>query len=90
VNAAILIKDLLAALAAEGKTILYSSHVLDVVEKVCNRALIIHQGALIAEGTTEELKASTHRSTLEEVFRTLTGADHASPGVSKIVAGLRT
>jgi ABC-2 type transport system ATP-binding protein len=90
VNAAILIKDLLAALAAEGKTILYSSHVLDVVEKVCNRALIIHQGALIAEGTTEELKATTHRSTLEEVFRTLTGADHASPGVSKIVAGLRT
>jgi ABC-2 type transport system ATP-binding protein len=89
VNAAILIKDLIAALAADGKTILYSSHVLDVVEKVCNRAIIIHKGRLIAEGTAEELKASTNRSTLEEVFRTLTGSDEANPGVAKLVAGLR-
>src|SRR5512142_1423342 len=79
VNAAILIKDLLAALAADGKTILYSSHVLDVVEKVCNRALIIHKGRLIAEGATAELKASTNRSTLEEVFRVLTGSEQANP-----------
>jgi ABC-2 type transport system ATP-binding protein len=90
VNAAILIKDLIAALAAEGKTILYSSHVLDVVEKVCHRALIVHQGRLIAEGTTEELKALAQRSSLEDVFRTLTGSDRANPGVAKLVAGLRS
>ena len=54
VNAAIMIKDLIAALASEGKTILYSSHVLDVVEKVCQRVLIIHQGNLIADGTVED------------------------------------
>jgi len=90
VNAAILIKDLLAALAADGKTILYSSHVLDVVEKVCNRALIIHKGRLIAEGATADLKASTNRSTLEEVFRVLTGSEQANPGVARIVAGLRS
>lgn len=89
VNAAILIKDLIAALAADGKTILYSSHVLDVVEKVCTRALIIHKGSLVAQGTTEELKAATHRSTLEDVFRAITGADGANPGVAKIAAGLR-
>jgi ABC-2 type transport system ATP-binding protein len=88
VNAAILIKDLIAALAAAGKTILYSSHVLDVVEKVCNRALIIHRGRLIAQGETEELKRSTGRATLEEVFRALTGSDHGNPGVAKIVAAL--
>jgi len=51
VNAAIMVKDLIAALASDGKTILYSSHVLDVVEKVCDRALIIHKGNLIADGT---------------------------------------
>ena len=72
VNAAILIKDLLAALAADGKTILYSSHVLDVVERICDRVLIIHQGALIADGSSDSLKASTHESTLEDVFRNLT------------------
>jgi ABC-2 type transport system ATP-binding protein len=89
VNAAMMIKDLLAALAAEGKTILYSSHVLDVVEKVCRRALIIHHGALIAEGAPEELKASTGRATLEEVFRKLTGAPEENPGVARIVEALR-
>lgn len=89
VSAAIMIKDLLAALAADGKTILYSSHVLDVVEKICNRALIIHKGHLIAQGTVEDLKSSTGQSTLEDVFRSLTGSAGTNPGVSAIVASLR-
>lgn len=89
VHAAILIKDLIAALAADGKTILYSSHVLDVVEKVCDRVLIIHQGALIADGTPGELKASTQQGTLEDVFRKLTDSAQADPGISRIVASLR-
>jgi ABC-2 type transport system ATP-binding protein len=89
VSAAIMIKDLLAALAADGKTILYSSHVLDVVEKICDRALIIHKGHLIAEGTVEELKSSTGQTTLEDVFRRLTGSAGTNPGVSTIVASLR-
>jgi ABC-2 type transport system ATP-binding protein len=90
VNAAIMIKDLIAALAAEGKTILYSSHVLDVVEKVCDRVLIINKGSLIAEGAPEELKASTGRATLEDVFRGLTGSAGADPGISRIMAALRS
>ncbi|HVX66524.1 MAG TPA: ABC transporter ATP-binding protein [Bryobacteraceae bacterium] len=89
VDAAIMIKDLLAALAADGKTILYSSHVLDVVEKVCDRVLILHHGTLIADSTAEELKASTHRDTLEEVFRVLTHSTGADPGVARIVAALK-
>ena len=89
VNAAILIKDLIAALAADGKTILYSSHVLDVVEKVCDRVLIIHQGSLIADGTAEELETATGQTTLEDVFRKLTCAEAVAPGVSRIVESLR-
>ena len=88
VNAAILIKDLIAALAAAGKTILYSSHVLDVVEKVCDRVLIINKGSVIADSTPRELKASAHASTLEEVFRILTRAADVDPGVSRIVAAI--
>jgi len=88
VNAAIMIKDLIAALAAAGKTILYSSHVLDVVEKVCNRVIIIHQGKVIADGTSESLKASTHEATLEDVFRNLTDSASVDPGVARIVAAL--
>ncbi|MGE5645694.1 MAG: ABC transporter ATP-binding protein [Acidobacteriota bacterium] len=90
VNASIMVKDLIAALAAEGKTILYSSHVLDVVEKVCDRVLIIHKGSLIADGTIENLKSSTERGTLEDVFRRLTNAESAAPGVSRIVSTLRS
>ena len=88
VNAAVMIKDLIAALAARGKTILYSSHVLDVVEKVCDRVLIIDKGRLIAAGTAEELRAATGQSALEDVFRKLTGSEGVDPGVSRIMAAL--
>ena len=90
VNASIMIKDLIAALAASGKTILYSSHVLDVVEKVCNRVLIIHKGNLIADSTSAELKALTQQSTLEDVFRKLTCSDRMNPGILRIVEALRS
>jgi ABC-2 type transport system ATP-binding protein len=88
VNAAIMVKDLIAALAAEGKTILYSSHILDVVERICDRVLIIQQGNLIADGSLESLKTSTQRSTLEDVFRQLTHTED-SPNVAGIIEGLR-
>jgi ABC-2 type transport system ATP-binding protein len=89
VNAAILVKDLIAALAADGKTILYSSHVLDVVEKVCDRVLIIHKGRLLADSTPESLKSSTRQATLEDVFRQLTNSDATNTGVARIVEALR-
>jgi ABC-type Na+ transport system ATPase subunit NatA len=60
------------------------------VEKICDRALIVHQGRLIAEGTVENLKASTGQATLEDVFRSLTGTAGTNSGVAAIVASLRT
>lgn len=89
VNAAILIKDLIAALASQGKTILYSSHVLDVVEKVCQRVLIMHEGNLIAAGTPDNLKASAKETTLEDVFRKMTSSAVVDPGISRILSVLR-
>ena len=90
VNASILIKELLAALAEEGKTILYCSHVLEVVEQVCDRVLIIHEGELVADGTLESLRASTHQARLEDIFRKLTDSAKVAPGVSRIMAALRS
>ena len=89
VNAGLMVRDLVAALAAEGKAILYSSHVLDVVERVCDRALIIHEGHLIADGSLDDLKASTERGSLEDVFRQLTNTEGTMSGVSGIIEGLR-
>ena len=79
-----------AALASDGKTILYSSHVLDVVEKVRARVVIIHEGNLIADGTPEHLKSSTQQFSLEDVFRKLTRSESVDPGISRIVAALRS
>jgi ABC-2 type transport system ATP-binding protein len=90
VNSAVLVKDLLAALAADGKAILYSSHVLDVVERVCNRVIVIHQGRLIADDSPEALKESTGQPTLEDVFRYLTHASSVEPGVARIIQSLRS
>ncbi len=90
VDSSVLVKDLLAALASEGKAVLYSSHVLDVVEKVCDRALIIHGGNLVADGTLESLKNSAQESSLENAFRKLTHSDGSDAGVSRIVEALRS
>lgn len=71
-NAARLIKDLVWGLAQRGKTFLYCSHVLDVVERLCDRVIILHRGQIIADGPTAELVASAKRGALETVFHELT------------------
>jgi ABC-2 type transport system ATP-binding protein len=72
-NAARIIKDLLVGLAERGKTILFCSHMLEVVERLCSRVLILHEGQLVADGPPAQLMAQAKRGTLEEVFRSLTG-----------------
>jgi ABC-2 type transport system ATP-binding protein len=72
-NAAVGFKALIQTLAREGKTIVYSSHILDVVERVCHRVLIIDKGKLLVDGKPEELVAAHHAETLEQLFTQLTG-----------------
>jgi ABC-2 type transport system ATP-binding protein len=71
-NAAVGFKALIQTLAREGKTIVYSSHILDVVERVCDRVIIIDKGRLIVDGKPDELVASHHAGTLERLFTQLT------------------
>lgn len=71
-NAALLLKRLLQNLAKEGKTIFYCSHILDVVENLCDRVVILSQGRVVADGSVGELKAMTQRPSLEAVFSALT------------------
>ena len=72
-NAVILVKEILGQLKNAGKTIFYSSHIMDVVEKISDRIIIINQGEVIADGTFESLKASAHKGSLENIFTALTG-----------------
>ena len=74
-NAAVGFKALIQMLAREGKAIVYSSHILDVVERVCDRVLIIDKGKLLLDGAPDELVARHGSGTLERLFTQLTGGD---------------
>jgi ABC-2 type transport system ATP-binding protein len=72
-NAAVGFKALIQTLAREGKTIIYSSHILDVVERVCDRVIIIDKGRLLLDGVPDQLVAARGAGTLERLFTELTG-----------------
>jgi ABC-2 type transport system ATP-binding protein len=74
-NAAVGFKALIQTLAKEGKTIVYSSHILDVVERVCTRVIIIDKGKLLLDGRPDELVAAHNAGTLERLFTQLTGGE---------------
>jgi sodium transport system ATP-binding protein len=63
---------------AEGKTVIFSSHVMSEVEKLCDRIGIIHNGQLLREGTLAELRAQSNLHDLEEIFvQTVSSIDTA-------------
>jgi ABC-2 type transport system ATP-binding protein len=73
-RAALMVKDLIKGLADRaGKTIFICSHILPLVEELCDRIGIIDQGRLIALGTIDEIIDKTGMMTLEEAFIALTG-----------------
>ena len=72
-KAAFEVKELMRALCDEGGAIFFSTHVLEVAEKICDRIAIIKKGALIKSGKTDEVIGD---ESLEEVFLELEG-EHA-------------
>ncbi|KYK32968.1 MAG: ABC transporter ATP-binding protein [Theionarchaea archaeon] len=73
-RAALMVKDLIKGLAEKaGRTIFICSHLLPIVEELCDRIGIINQGNLIALGTVNDIIAQTGSTTLEEAFITITG-----------------
>ena len=66
------VKDLLLSHVAKGGTVILTTHILEVAERLAQRIGIIRQGRLIAEGTLEELRERTSGASLEDVFLQLT------------------
>jgi len=66
-----LFKDLLVLLAREGKAILYISHVLEVVERVCDRVIVLAKGKVVADAAPRDLTRLMELPTLESVFAQL-------------------
>jgi len=90
-TAGLVLRHLIPILAARGKTILYCSHVLDHVERLCADVVVLHHGGIVAQGPVSQLRAMTERnSSLEEVIAQLvTSVDPArTAGEIADVSGL--
>jgi ABC-2 type transport system ATP-binding protein len=80
-NSVMIFKEIMTQLAAQGKTIFYSSHIMDVVEKISSRIILLHDGKIAADGTFEELKEQNTEGSLEQIFNQLTGfSEHKELG----------
>jgi ABC-2 type transport system ATP-binding protein len=77
VTSTLVLRHLVGALARRGKAVLYSSHVLELVEKACERVIVIHRGRIVADDRVDALRALMRGSSLEQVFSQL--ALHADP-----------
>ena len=66
------VKDLLVARVAQGNTVILTTHILEIAERLAQRISIIRGGRIIAQGTLDELRGGTTGATLEDVFLQLT------------------
>ncbi|AAO35244.1 ABC transporter ATP-binding protein [Clostridium tetani] len=72
-NSVLVFKEVLSKLASEGKTIFYSSHIMEVVEKISSRIILLNNGQIAADDTFEELKKKNMEGSLEQIFNQITG-----------------
>jgi ABC-2 type transport system ATP-binding protein len=75
-NAVLVIEEILQELRNRGKTIFYSSHIMDVVQKLSDRIILLNAGTVVADGTFKQLQADQDTS-LQQLFNEMTGfAEH--------------
>jgi ABC-2 type transport system ATP-binding protein len=86
-NSVTVFKEVLASLADQGKTIFYSSHIMEVVEKISDRIILLSDGRVAADGSLEDLRKQNHEASLETLFTDLTGfTDHESQAARFVAA----
>jgi ABC-2 type transport system ATP-binding protein len=85
VNASMILRSLLGSFARRGKMVLYSSHVLEVVEKVCDTVLILNKGQVVAHDSVAHLRDLLSKSSLEGVFTQLTQGEDADLTAARIL-----
>ena len=67
----LMLRHLVRTLASRGKSILYSSHILEVVERVCDRVIVLHKGVVVADDSIVRLRVLSSSASLEAVFSQL-------------------
>ena len=84
-----ILREILFQFKEEGKSIIFSTHVLPLAEMICDRLGLIHEGKIIAEGTVEELKEMSRQSNIEDVFLELTKSKDEVLGVVEALKNTR-
>ncbi|HKE23474.1 MAG TPA: ABC transporter ATP-binding protein [Bryobacteraceae bacterium] len=85
IASALLLHELIAELARNGKTILYISHVLEVTEKVCSRVIMLYQGRIVANDEVGRLRDLMQLPSLEQIFRQLSQQEDVGASARQIV-----
>ncbi|MBN9122960.1 MAG: ABC transporter ATP-binding protein [Planctomycetes bacterium] len=80
VESGLALRRIIEGLLGRGKTILFCSHILELVERVCARTIVLYRGRIVADGATADLVRRSRGGTLEAVFRELTRPEQADEG----------
>jgi len=89
VATSLVIRDLIRGLARENKIIIYSSHVLEVTEKICSKVIILHKGNIVANDSVENLRHLMNLPSLAEIFNQLVAHEDTTVVVGRIVDAMR-
>ena len=85
ITTALVVRELVRKLSEEGKIVIYSSHILDMVEKVASRVIILHQGRVQADDSVENLRGLMNVPSLEEIFKDLAIQVNPLDGASELI-----
>ncbi len=80
-----ILKTLLKDFAARGRCVIFSTHIMEVAEDLCDRLAILYKGKIISEGTLQDLKSGSKEQNLEDIFLGVTGQNQ----ISEIVENLK-
>ena len=89
VTAARVLKGFVRALAEEGKIVVFSSHVLEVVEQVCSRVVILKDGRIVGHDSVANLRATLRLPSLDAVYASLVAEDHVEERTQGLLAAMR-
>ena len=86
VTTTLILRHLVRQLAAQGKAVLYTSHVLEMVEKLCSKVIVLHRGAVVADASVEDLRSLAATKSLEDVFSQLVLRDDPETTAREVAA----
>jgi ABC-2 type transport system ATP-binding protein len=89
ISTTLVFKEILSQLADLGKIIIYSSHILEVVEKICNRVIIINKGTIVADDSVGQLSYLMRLPSLESIFKELVQQEDSQKIAEEIISLVR-